>query len=776
VPIRERYLRLYDRLFGRPRLVLLTGVCAAAVAGTIVPRIGLDMSFRPLFGQDAEALAATRAFEDVFGQRSGAYVGAILTPEAWNAGFVEALAEATDAVAGLEHVSEVVSLTRAATAVWTGESVAGRWIVDPGELATVSEEELAAVLAARDAPALQRMLASPDGSRTVLLARLDLPLEDLDGRARVIRRVRDVVDVRFDGIAERHWIGISVVEEAYSRLVLSGLALSLLLTTLVLLAVLLLVFRRVGAVVTIMAGVSLALPVSLAAMVVRGQAITIVNSMVPTLIMIIGVADAIHMFESFADHVRAGKTRDTAVRAMFGDMAFPCLLTSLTTIGGLLALETARIGALRDFGLNVAFGIAVVYLANLFVLPAILRLLPAARVLAPRRPASLLVAWREWTADLLLRRPEWVTAACAAAIVACVAGIHRLDVDQRFNEDVAEDHEVRVAQGIYERDFNGFLGPDVRVRRSDGATLLARRDRRRLASFVASVRGMPGVIDIESLLDYLPDTVEADRARSGLSALRRDPALGARVRDVIDADGRQAAVVVRTADIGSRAALELVDGIERAAALHLGPDYEAVVVGQWWLAQLGLSSILRDMLVAFGTSFLVVLPLLALALGTGRLFLVGVAPNLLPPLFALGFMGWMGISVRVGTAMILAIALAVAVDDTIHVLIRLKEERRGSSDTSEQVRRAVRHTGGPLLLTTVVLVAGFLSMRVNGLVAIQDMGLVAAATLTVAFLADVYLLPAMYLLAQRRVPSKRGTRPTRGALRPLPVTDTSNDV
>jgi hypothetical protein len=88
----------------------------------------------------------------------------------------------------------------------------------------------------------------------------------------------------------------------------------------------------------------------------------------------------------------------------------------------------------------------------------------------------------------------------------------------------------------------------------------------------------------------------------------------------------------------------------------------------------------------------------------------------------------------------------------------------------------VRHTGGPLLLTTVVLVAGFLSMRVNGLVAIQDMGLVAAATLTVAFLADVYMLPAMYLLAQRRVPSPRGARPTRGALRPLPASDTSNDV
>jgi hypothetical protein len=155
------------------------------------------------------------------------------------------------------------------------------------------------------------------------------------------------------------------------------------------------------------------------------------------------------------------------------------------------------------------------------------------------------------------------------------------------------------------------------------------------------------------------------------------------------------------------------------------------------------------MLVAFGTSCVVVLPLLALTLGSGRLFLVAVAPNLLPPLFALGFMGWMGISVRVGTAMILAIALAIAIDDTIHVLVRLERERRATPDPGEQVRRTLRHTGGPLLLTTVVLVAGFLGMRINGLLAIQEMGIVAAATLTVAFLADVYFLPASYLFVER---------------------------
>lgn len=734
--LRRGYLRFYDAAMDRPVSVLAAVVCVAALAATAVPRITLDMSFRPLFGQDTTALEATRRFEERFGQRSGAYIGAVLTPESWDATFVEGLARATDDVEVIPAVVEVVSLFRVATPVWTPT--------------TVSPTEPEAVRALRDATELKRVLVSEDGASTVLLARLDVPLQDLERRARIIEGFEDVVTAHVGDVADIHWVGISVVEAAYARLVLSGLALSLVLTTVVLLAVLLLVYRRVGAVTVVMAGVSLALPVALALMVVRDQAITIVNSMVPTMILIIGVADAIHMLESFAGHVGEGRDRDDAVREMFGDMALPCLLTSLTTIAGVLALETAGIEALRDFGLNVAVGVGAVYVANLLALPALLRILPLERVVAPRRAVSPLSAWKEGTAELVVRRPVSIAAMTGLLIATCAVGVGILDVDQRFNEDVAADHPVRLAQAAFERDFTGVLGPDVLVRRVDGAPILSAEDRRRLRRVVAAVKELPGVIHVESILDLVPPGIPDEKALQGALSLRTDPRLGFRARDVLDEDGTGTAIVVRTRDIGSEASLELVKRVEGVAARELGHDYEARVVGQWWLAQLGLSGLLRDMLVGFGTSFLLVLPLLALALRSLRLFAVAIVPNLLPPLFALGFMGWTGISVRVGTAMILAIALAISVDDSIHVLVRLAREGRRSNDLGGQVRSSVDHVGGPLLLTTVVLVAGFLSMRLNGLVAIQDMGVVAAATLTIAFLADLYLLPALYVVSSRR--------------------------
>lgn len=764
------YLRAYDRMLARPGLVLGLVAALALVASTRLPGIELDMSFRPLFGQDRAALDATARFEERFGQRSGAYIGAILTPEAWDAAFVEALARASTEAESIPGVAEVVGLARAARPVWTSDGAGSRWLVEPGSLESVSEPELRAFLALKDSPDLRRTLVSASGDRTVLLARLEAPLEDLEARAPVIERFKEIVTASISGTADVQWVGISVVEEAYARLVLRGLAVSFVLTTVVLLLVLFAVYRRIGAVAVVMTGVSLSLPVAVAAMVLRGQAVTIVNSMVPTMVLIIGVADAIHMLECFGRHVRDGRPRDEAVREMFGDMALPCLLTSLTTIVGVLALTTAGIEALRDFGLNVAVGIAAVYVANLLTIPAILRLLPVDRVVSPARGRSPMTTWREATASLLVRRPGAIALATGLVIVSCAIGVARLDVDQRFNEDVAADHPVRVAQNTFEREFTGLLGPDVVVRRTDGAQILGEEDGRPLQRVVDALTDLPGVLHVESVLDLVPGDAPAGQSLEPALSLRSDPRLGRRARDVLDEDGTGTTVVVRTADIGSKAALELADRIERVASRELGDGYDARVVGQWWLAQLGLSGLLRDMLVGFATSFALVLPLLALALGARprngasrteslRLLAVAVVPNLLPPLFALGFMGWMGISVRVGTAMILAIALAIAVDDTIHVLVRIVREGRRSTDPRDQIRRSIDHVGGPLLLTTVVLVAGFLSMRLNGLVAIRDMGLVASVTLTVAFLADIYLLPALYLITCGRLPRSVAAAP-----------------
>ena len=58
------------------------------------------------------------------------------------------------------------------------------------------------------------------------------------------------------------------------------------------------------------------------------------------------------------------------------------------------------------------------------------------------------------------------------------------------------------------------------------------------------------------------------------------------------------------------------------------------------------------------------------------LLLIALPANLLPLIAALGWMGWTGTSLRLGTALVMAVALAIAVDDTIHLLTHAESVRR----------------------------------------------------------------------------------------------------
>jgi predicted RND superfamily exporter protein len=173
------------------------------------------------------------------------------------------------------------------------------------------------------------------------------------------------------------------------------------------------------------------------------------------------------------------------------------------------------------------------------------------------------------------------------------------------------------------------------------------------------------------------------------------------------------------------------------------------MVGQWWLAQRGMMNILNDMLSSFVTACIFILPIMALLLRNMRLFFISLLPNIFPMLAALAFMAIAEISVRIGTAMILAIALGIAIDDTIHFMIHLREQDSKSNDRNEIVKLTIAQTGKAILYTSVILVIGFISMLSNDLIAIQDMGIVASFTIIIALLADLFFVPAIYLIGKK---------------------------
>ena len=263
-----------------------------------------------------------------------------------------------------------------------------------------------------------------------------------------------------------------------------------------------------------------------------------------------------------------------------------------------------------------------------------------------------------------------------------------------------------------------------------------------LARFASALRRDMRVLDVAGPAEHWGPGSSTPPYGQRVSA-RQDP--------LVAADGRSAAVVVRVGDLGTDAARQFVEALGGTARTALGPGLRADVLGQWWLAQLGMAALIDDMIAGFLWAFVIVTPLVWLGLRGGRLALASVLPNFLPLAVALGFMGWADISVRIGTAMVLAIALGIAVDDSLHVLARYRREHDRRRTVSQALCRTTSRVGPALIATTLVLTAGFMSMTTSGLIAIRDMGVVATVTVGAALFADLLLLPALLLVCGRSV-------------------------
>lgn len=764
-----------DRFFGaafdgilRRRKYVIAVLGALLVLGAIgAMGIEMDMSFRPLFSDRDDVGERTERFESEFGQSSGAQVVVIIEPDGVRGnGFDDGLFEIeflrevralTREIASVEHISEVRSLTDFPHVVIGGDQ-------EPVVANGIAAELLAADVSGRGQlpdwligtlqgePRLKRTLIAESGEMTQVIARLDLPLEDLVARSEVIDEIRRVVASHAPSGAKVRITGLSVVEQAYADIVLRNLFISIAALVAMMLVLLWVHFRDLRAVVVCMTGVTIALPMTLGAMAVLGYKITIVNSQVLTMVVIVGVTHAIHMQEEYWRECELGEATHSADRRMFVRLGMPCLMTSLTTLAGFLSLRTAGIAAIRDFGVSVSIGLVIVFFVNLAVVPLMLGWLERGANGAHDRGGRWTIAVLGWVDRTVHRRPALTILVSVAFFVTFSAvGIPRIALDQYFNEELNPGHPINDDQRLYEEEFSGFLGPDIHLTAEGSRGLLSAERLAAIAKFDANLRAMSEVLWTTSLLDHVPSGTSGTDAHHTLDVLGEDPQLSATIHEAVNENADGAGMLVRTTDMGTDRAGSFVADIERLAHEDLEPaGIHAEVVGQWWLAQRGMRRLLKDLVTSVLAALLLVLPIVWISVRRWRLFLVSILPTVMPIAAALAFMGLAGITVRVGTAMILAIALGLAVDDTIHLLVRIRIAREvDGMSAREAVTATLMRTGRPASFSSYVLTGGFATMLLSEINALRDMGLVAVVTMILALGADLLLGPALFLATER---------------------------
>jgi len=221
-------------------------------------------------------------------------------------------------------------------------------------------------------------------------------------------------------------------------------------------------------------------------------------------------------------------------------------------------------------------------------------------------------------------------------------------------------------------------------------------------------------------------------------------------------DHTRTQLVLRANDIGLAAWRDFEPRLkveaDRLAKRHgLDGRVTMVITGGATLAEKAISGIATDLLDSIFYDFLLILAFIVGLVRNFRLGLLAMVPNLWPLIITLGMMGFLDIPIRASTIIVFSVALGIAVDDTTHFVHRYREEVRLDGEGSAAIRRTLIATGRPIVLTSIILVAGFLVNAFSDFMAIVEFGVLSAITLGLALVAELFLTPALLILAKGRL-------------------------
>ena len=200
-----------------------------------------------------------------------------------------------------------------------------------------------------------------------------------------------------------------------------------------------------------------------------------------------------------------------------------------------------------------------------------------------------------------------------------------------------------------------------------------------------------------------------------------------------------------------------VTSLEAEANRLLGEFGEITTTGTLKMFTQTISLLMESLAVSYTIAGVVITLLMILLLGSVRIGLLSMIPNLAPIMITLGVMGWLGIKLDMSNMLVGTIAIGLAVDDTIHFFHNFRSYYTLRKNAAEAIRDTMLSTGRAMFFTTLVLVTGFMFFAFASLTNLVHFGILISSTLVLALLADMLLSPAMMELIPRP-PRGRGVR------------------
>ena len=606
---------------------------------------------------------------------------------------------------------------------------------------------------------------SKDAKTTMIFARLEPNAnEDGDISAEIMGYLKKIIDAEEEKTGYKFWInGGPPMTQAFVDIAGHD---AMVFTPLVFLASMLLLFmlfRRVGGAFIPLAVVLFTFLSVLAVQTLLGYKLNNFTANIPVFIVAIGIADAVHIYSVWLMRRRAGIENKDAVHDSIKKNFLPILLTSMTTTVGFSTLALSNIVPVATLGIATASGSVLAFIISIVWMPAVLFLLKKPfKNKSVRKNENILF---KGYGKFIVKNDKKIIFVTSLLVVLLGLGLYFVKVDSNTIRYFDEKVEIRKSAEFIMDNLTGSMSYILLVDSGKADGLKEPAFLKTVEEFyIAYQEAFPkDVRHLFSLLDTIKrynkilndsETVPNERNLVAQYLLLYSMGLpqGMEITDQMDFEQRKFRIQVLTNIVDTSKDMKMINF---AKTWWEKTPYKLTITGQTVMYASMQHDITNTLIYSLSLTILIVSLMMLLIFKRLKILWILLLPNLLPVVLVIGVMGWLGLTIDMGVAIAGAIIIGVAVDDTIHFLVKYFDARKRGLSMEETFDEVLTYAGRAILFTTIVLSLSFSVFSFSAFTPNQNFGTVTAVALVIAVIIDLLYLPALLHVADKNTNYKK---------------------
>jgi len=481
------------------------------------------------------------------------------------------------------------------------------------------------------------------------------------------------------------------------------------------------------------------------------QPITAINNVLPTLVLVIGFSDALHMMQTIRQKMAQGISAKQAAVSAVVEVGPACALTSITTMIACLSLTFSSSYAVAEFGIAACMAIFAAFLAIIMFIPTLtILLLPKMEgdqtALSENKITHLVNKFCDRIWMMVQRRYVFVAVVSLPLLVITGVLYFVTQTTYDYREYLSASSPANLAIDRFNAKLGGAASLHIMIESKPGVQPLADSFKivREVQKIVQAQGSFRNVFSIVSAKDWA----------------QKDGANNSDFLDTIPKHYRERLVSASkkdwliTAYFPSTPAPETRSRINNLNAMieplrQRFSGYKIEPAGITPLTAFASEQLIEGLKKSLGLAVIITMCVIAIAVGSVILPVLSTAPNLLALTIVGALLFLLGSRFQITSVLALTIAFGIAVDNTIHLLNRFRLERR-QLGIGPSLRATIAKTGPVLIVATLVLSCGLMATQLSDLPMVQLFGLLCIVVISSALVATLLILPALILAASKR--------------------------